>query len=406
VTDTGKYGRNGTTPGNNNDSARSTTVLWFFSFAAIETRWVNIPGQLRIYSQTLWAVCSDGAYLTAWPCVAMILEGATHWSLLTLGNDKVSISDPAVIFAQFVPLLFIAVLLGCLSAHLGPMVASGYARGDYLVAGPVLTVLNCKPISGFLCLRVPQLLCYLLFFVVAAAPAITGSELLRPFARRLAGDGLVSVAVHTAALAGVTMTLIYGWTLTAPLIFRVVWSWPGQDPTISVKYFREVLNPWLPITAGLGIVARSVLLWRTRDDEQVLDRTRRVLKQAALADQRTAWPHHPPTWFRAVRTAAWLAFLLSGMMTTWLLAALVCSCLVAPFLLRNCILPKVGLWAMWTRKIIAVPLDFRIAFVVVATYFATRGLLQIPGWSILANAVPWQFGILLTSSRRQHAELL
>jgi len=376
-----------------------------FSPAVLEAWWVQIPGKLRPYSQTLWAVWSDGMYLTAWPRAALVLpwaalllgfvEGATHWSLLTLGNDKVSLSDPAVIFAQCAPMLFIVALLGSLSAQLGLMLASGYALGDYLIAGPVLTILNPNPISGFLYLRVPQLLCYALFLTLAATPPLASSGLLHPFARRLAGNRLFSVIVRTAALAAVTMTLVYGWTLVAPLVFRVVWSWPGQGPPISVKYFREVLNPWLPITAGLGIVARTVLGLRTRDDQQLQARTRRVLRQAALADGRAAWPRRLPAWFRATLSAAWPAFLLAGMMTTWPLAALVCSALVGLFLLRNCVSPKIGFWARWTRKVTVIPLIFRIAIVVVATYFVTQGLLQIPGWTISQNAVPGQFGIVL-----------
>jgi len=377
----------------------------FVSPAAIEKWWVKTPGQLRVYSKTLWAVWSDGIYLTAWPraalllpCMALLLgivEGATHWSLLTIGNDTVDVSFAAVIFAQFLPLLFVAVLLGSSSAHLGLMVVSGYALGDYLIAGPFLTISNWNPISGFLCLRVPQLLCYFLFFAVAAAPAIAGSALLHPFSRRLAGDRLFSLIVRTAALAAVTMTLVYGWTLVAPLVFRMVWSWAGQGPPISVKYFREVLNPWLPITAGIGIVIRNVLVWRTRNDERLQERTRRLFNEAALVDRRTAWPRHLPPWFRALLTAAWSAFLLVGMMTTWPVAALVCTGLMTLFLLRNCILPKVAMWARWTRKITAVPLIFRLALVVGASYFSTRELLHIPGWAISQNSTPGQFGILL-----------
>ena len=377
----------------------------FSSPAAIENWWVKIPGRLRVYSQALWAVWSDGIYLTAWPRVALLLpwtalllgfvEGATHWSLLTIGNDKVSLSFAAVIFAQFVPLLFVAVLLGSTSAHLGLMVISGYALGDYLIAGPFLTISSWNPISGFLCLRVPQLLCYLLFFAVAAAPPIAGSALLNPFSHRLAGDRPLFIIFRTAALAAVTMTLVYGWTLVAPLVFRMVWSWAGQGPPISVKYFREVLNPWLPITAGIGIVTRNVLVWRTQNDKQLQERTRRMFKEAALADRRAAWPRHLPPWFRAMLTAAWSAFLLVGMMTTWPVAALVCAGLMSLFLLRNCILPKLTSWARWTQRITAVPLIFRLALVVAASYFSTRGLLQIPGWAISQNSRPGQFGTLL-----------
>lgn len=376
-----------------------------FSSGVIESWWVKVPGRLRTYSQTLWAAWSDGIYLTAWPRAALLLpwaalllgfvEGSTHWSLLTLGNDKVVFLDPAVIFAQYVPLLFIAVLLGSLSAHVGLMLVIGFALGDYLIAGPVLTILDRNPIYGFLYLRVPQLFCYALFFAVAVAPSIAGSRLVRPLTRKLAPGGLLSAAIRAAGLAAVTMMLVYGWTLVAPMVFRIVWFWVGQGPPISVKYFREVMNPWLPITAGLGIVARNILVWRTRDDQQLRERIKRLHNAAQLADQQVAWPRRLPIWFRATLAAAWSAFLLAGMMTTWLLAASVCAALVTLFLLRNCILPKLTLWASWTRKVTGVPLVFRIALVVSATYFATRGLLQIPGWAISQNAVPGQFGVLL-----------
>src|SRR5437588_5550333 len=76
----------------------------------VDLWWIQIPGKLRSYSRTLWAVWSDGIYLTAWPRAAFtlvfavflfgLIEGGTHWSVVGLNGYGLVAHFHAVSFAE------------------------------------------------------------------------------------------------------------------------------------------------------------------------------------------------------------------------------------------------------------------------------------------------------------------
>jgi hypothetical protein len=372
-----------------------------FSPAVVESWWLGIPRKLRSYSRLLGAAWLDGIYLSARPRVAValplavllfgFLEGATHWSPLTIGSSSLSTSIPAVAFLQIFHLLFIAVALGSLSANLGLMLVIGFAAGDYLVAGPVLSLGPSTPISGFFYLRLPQLYSYALFLALAVAPTVMCNAFLTPFALRFPTNNLPWVTLRVAASTVVQMLLVYGWTLLAPITLRVMWSWAGAAPPLALTDYRSMLNPWLPLAAGIAVVARAFLVRRKSGDPLLKDRIRRLRQEARQADQKPKWTRRLPVWLRAVLTALACTLLLSGLIASWWLAALVCAALVCICLVRNCVLPGSGWWMKWARTIDRVPVIFRLAAMVAATYFATLELLQLPGWSAGANGNPGHF---------------
>jgi hypothetical protein len=385
------------------------TVGWWHRRAPfagfVETWWVRIPGKLRPYSRILWAAWADGTYLTAWPRAATILPlaalllgltaGATHLSPLTIA-DSLSSSIPAVAFLQMVPLLFLGVFLGSLSANLGLTLVLGYGLGD-LIAGPALTAARPGLLSTLFELRVPQLLSYALFFGLVVTPLVLSNTLLSPLYRRISAGRLPGALLRMAASATVMMLLVYGWTLMAPFALRVMWSWPGQIPPVTPSYFRNTLNPWLPLVAGVAVVLRAVLTWRTRRAQPVVERIARLRRDAERADQNLKWTRRCPPWARSIATAAASTLLTAAMLSTWVLATLVFFGFLLLDFLRRTVLPRVGLWKWWTSKVMIAPLILRLGASVVLTYFITLELLQMPGWAASANGIPGQFGAELAS---------
>jgi hypothetical protein len=378
-----------------------------FSPELVEFWWLGVPRRLRPYSAILSNAWSDGIYLTAWPRAAILLpavvllfgffEGVTHWSPLTVSNTSLSTTLVAVSLMQIVHLLIIAAVLGSLSADLGLMLVVGFALGDYLIAGPFLTLPVWDPVAGFLYLRLPQLYSYGILFALAVAPNLVSAGLLRPLNQKLRGDGLTSWIIRLVASGLVTAFLVFSWTVLAPLTLRIQWSWTGGTPPTSVFDYRSMMNPWLPLAAVAGVVARAFLVRRARGNVVLRERMRKLWQQAIDADRQLKWPRRQPAWLRAAGIALLSTLLLAGLIASWLLALLVFAVLLAICLTRNCVLPKVSPWMKWSRIVERVPAIVRLAAAIVATYFATLQFLQLPGMSAPANGIPGHFGAELIS---------
>ncbi|HEX6908225.1 MAG TPA: hypothetical protein VF154_16535, partial [Terriglobales bacterium] len=294
-----------------------------------------------------------------------------------------------------VPLLFLGVFLGALSANLGLTLVIGYGLGDF-IAGPVLTA---RPglLNTLFELRVPQLLSYALFFGLVVTPVVLGDSLLSPLYRRVSAKRSPGALLRTAASAVVMMLLVYGWTLMAPFALRVMWSWPGQIPPVTPSSFHSILNPWLPLVAGIAVVLRAVLAWRARHDQTVVERIARRRRDAERADQNLKWTRRCPPWARSVATAAASTLLTAALLSGWILATLVFLGFLSLDLLRRTVLPRVDAWKWWTGKVMIVPAILRLGASVVLMYYITLEVLRVPGWAANANGIPGQFGAELVS---------
>jgi len=373
--------------------------------AAVEFWWVEIPARLCAYSRTLCAAWSDGIYLTKWPRTSLLLPlaamilglfmGATHWSPLTIFVTSLSSTAPAISFMQMFYLLIIAVVLSAVSVNLGLMLIVGFAIGDYLVAGPFLTLNEWTPLGGFVRLRLPQLLSYVIFFGLVAAPTLWGRALIAPFWRRIPKDGFLWISVRVVSSAIMAMVLVFAWTLVAPMTLRVVWSWAKMTPPLAVRDYRHIVDPWLPLAAGIGVVARALLVRCAYADDMLKSRIARLHQVAAMADHNPGWSRRSPGWLRAILAALVLSLVLVGFTTTWSVAALVFLALACICLLRNWILPASGVWVKWTRTLERMPVIIRLAVAGVATYYAVLAMLGLPGWSVQLNANPGHFETVL-----------
>jgi hypothetical protein len=373
--------------------------------SAVEFWWVGIPSRVVRYSRVLAAAWADGLYLTSWPQAALAVplgallvgffEGATHWSPLTISSTHISTAVPAVAFLQILHLLFLAVIVGAISANAGLMLVAGFALGDYLIAGSYMTQWDWAPITSFLTVRVPMLYSYFMFFALAVMPTLAGSALVAPLLRKVPRDGLFWVILRIAASAAVQMLIVYCWVGFTPIVMRVMWSWVHQIPILGMSDYRDMLSPWLPLAAGAGVVVRAILVRRAGAREALIKRMVLLLHAERQAARNPGWTRRLPVALRAVFTGLGMALLLAGLVSTWWLAGVVCAAAVSLSLLRNCALPASAQWRRWTETMDRIPALFRIIAMSVASYYLSLGMLQLPGWSTRSNSAPGHFETVL-----------
>ncbi|HYR78193.1 MAG TPA: hypothetical protein VEM96_20455 [Pyrinomonadaceae bacterium] len=360
---------------------------------AVEFWWVEIPGKLRRYSTLLWAAWSDGIYLTAWPRITSILtvavflfgfiEGGTHWSPITIWDQHMS-ADPAVAFAQMPYLLVVGVVLGSLSANLGLTLVLGYALGDFFWAGPPNFLMTDLAVARFFYLRVPQLVSYLLFFTLTVTPILTTKILVFASDRRVREWKILKAGL----MAVVQALLLWEWTFFAPMVFRVMWSWPGRPAQVTVGYFHDVTAQWLMISGVAAVIVRQIL-------SAILEKREAVASRALRLTAQLLEPLRVPAWKAAVISALLITLLMSGFVDSFNLGAVVFVCIAVFLLVRAYVLPKGSLWMKWQQFVRRYPALLRLAVAVVATYLVTQAVLTVPALSAARNGVPGQFGVEL-----------
>jgi len=384
--------------------------LSLFSSAAVERWWVQIPARLNRYSSLLSDVWSDGIYLTAWPRVAILLplislvfgfvEGASHWSFLTVGENSVSSSIPVVAFAQVLPLVVIGAVVGSLSSNAGLMLVLGYALGDFLFAGPQVPFNRGPWLPSFFYTRTPMLLSYVLFLMLAVLPIVSTKRLLTDPYRLMPGRDNASTFVRLAATAGVQGLFIYIWICVAPMVMRTLWQWPVHSyygAPVAIGYFRELLSPWLEIAVMCAIVARSWLTTRAERNPEVATLGQKLESTLETAEDVRLFPERL-RWLRALLSALLMMLLVSGFIDSIWLGAVMTAVFAAPLLAREYLLPTSSIWMKWTRLVLKVPAVLRLAAAGSGSYLMTLTLLTIfPGQAPARNGAAGAFGVELTS---------
>lgn len=374
--------------------------------ALLDRYWVEAPATLRRYSLTLSAAWADGMYLTAWrlgrllPAIVFLLglvEGATHLSFFTVGDGIVSATEPTVAFAQNLVLVFLAAAIGSLSANLGLTLVIGYALGDYLLAGPQLTISSEAPLAVGLYLHVPQLLSYVLFFMVAVLPTLTSWHLLEDLRRRLPGRYSRNLMIWTAGAAVVQGVIVYAWTLAAPMVFRLMWIWrPGSGGSpIAVTYYQQVAVPWVPAVAAAAIIARGWLEWRAYRDVRVVDRAHRTGALLIRADGRPAFTRRLHPGLQAGLLAVLLTLLTSGFFASPLEGVAILLIFAAILIGRASWLPRLPAWRAWVTAVGRIPVVVRLGVAMIATYFLARLVFAALGNSTGLNTEAGEFGAQL-----------
>lgn len=371
-----------------------------------EQLWITIPAVLRRFSIVLSAATADGIYLCRWPRVATMLpvisllfglfSGTLHWSVLTIGDGTISPANLVVAFAQNLPLVLAAVLLGSLGASLGLLLVVGYGIGDFFFAGPQFQVITGTLISRFIDLQIPRLLSYVLFFALAVMPTLGTKRIvenLSAVTRRLRAFGVLLAGVIQVILQG---CFVYGWTLAAPMIFRTLWSWSGNAAPITVFYYRDAMQVLLPATAMVSMLVRNLLVLWAKRDRRVVALVLRLGLAVSESDLRPAFSRRLPSILRTVLWAAMTTLLISGLIATPSLAGLLFITFAAVRAARVSLLPKRVEWTSWVAVITKLPVIVRLPGAMFGSYVISRFVLTLPGQAAALNPIAGAF----------HAELL
>jgi len=364
----------------------------FSAFAArfVDLWWVDVPCKLRQWSTLLWAAWSDGIYLTAWPRLSTVLivavllfgfvQGGTHWSVFTLDGNGLSTSLHAASFAQMLPLMVLAVVLGSLSANLGLMLVLGFAVGDFFWAGPPYVSGHSVPVPLFL---YAQVAAYLVFFFLAVWPTVATKFLVASAHRQFRESELWK----TVLMVIVQALFIYEWTYFAPIGVKEQWDCCSATSPLDVRYFHQVSMPWLVGAAVLGVLARCVLISvAERRDPNVLARLSAVCDPAWASDPRM------PGWLHAILGAAIMSLLLLGFSASPERTGVMFLVVTALLLARIYGLPRLSLWKSWSARVVRLPALLRLTAATVATYLICRGILMIPGFGASEGYTFGNFG--------------
>jgi hypothetical protein len=369
------------------DEAGGTKVG--FLTKILERYWIGVPAFARRFSVILSAICSDGLYLTAQPVVATALplviflfglfEGSTHFSILTLNNDQLTHFDLAPTFAQNVILVLVAAAVGSFSANLGLILVLGFAIGDFTIAG--LLGLNPDNASGFIYLRVPQLISYSLFLMLAVLPTLSSSSLLSGVLSRLRGRGALRTQLRVIPLAVVQGLIVCFWILAAPMVFRIFWFWQGGGSPVTVPYYQQVMMPLVPGIAAVAILLRSWLMTRSYRNRDVVTRLATLTTSIRVSDEHPGFTRRLPSWLWALIYAAFVTLFLSGMITSLGAGVLVFLIITAILVGRLIFLPKVEIWATLCRVLEHIPIAVRLAVALVVSFMVACVVLALPGQS-------------------------
>jgi len=362
--------------------------------AIAESWWVETPARLRRYTLLLSDCWYDGLYLTRWPLAATLapllvfligfLEGIAHWTFVAAPGFAV-FGEPNVAFTQLLPLMTFAAVAGALSANLGLMVVLGYAASDYLITGPQLSlnlyasppILGSTALATFCALRVPQIVSYVLFLLLAVTPTLSAKSLvarLRRIAPRESPTGTLIRAVVIAAAHG---ALVYAWTLSAPLLIRIFWSWTNGSPPVSAAYFAQQMAGWIVWPAVCGALVRCYLAFRAYQDAPVVARLRRLNTLFKEVEARSAWPRTLPSAVRAVLAAGLSTLLIGGFLSSMGEGVLTFLFFAVILVARGSILPRLAPWALWMRLAARVPLLLRLLIGGVISYEIARCVLSV-----------------------------
>lgn len=378
------------TPGNRAETSFTRFVdLW----------WIQIPGTLCAYSRTLWAVWSDGIYLTAWPRLATILvfaifavgfiEGGTHWSILSLNGYGLAKGFHSASFAQMLPLMMLAVVLGSLSVNLGFMLVIGFALGDFFWSGvPFSPWERSLSLPPSLYGRIPQLAAYLVFFFLAAWPITPAKSLVAAAHRRFRESELWK----TVLMVVVQALFIYEWTYFAPMGVKQQWDCCMQTSPLDVSYFHQTTLPWLLAAAVVGVVARRVLInVAEKRNPNVIARLNAVCDQAWASISRM------PGWLHAIVGAIIMTLLFLGFAVSLLRVIETFAAVLALMLFRTSVLSGTSLWRIWTTRLAHYPAVIRLGLATVATYLVSRLVLTVPGWGAIQRTARGNFAPELVS---------
>lgn len=381
-----------------------------FPASWLELWWVRIPAFLRHYSLLLSKTWQDGLYLTIQPPIAVALppiafllgltEGISHWNFL-IGDSIIGGAKP-VTFTELLVFMIFTAAFGALSANAGLLIVLGYAAGDFLIAGPQLSVYTDNVFGSFftslIYLRIPMLVSYILLFLLAVTPTLATRSVLRGLHSRLKPRGRVSVILQICVRAITQGAFVYLWTLSAPIMIRVLWSWVNSSPPLSAAYFLQELGGLVTGAAIMAALVRGMLTPVAYRDKAVIQRTKRLAAHSQAADRQQAFTRRIPVSIYLALGAAVSTLLISGIIGNFLEGLVVFGFITTLLILRRRVLPRLALWQVYVKQLNSIPLLLRLGLGAIIIYYLTHWILDNTFYlPVLINTPSGSFQWLLVS---------
>jgi hypothetical protein len=209
---------------------------------AADLIWVRLPDAVGRFSVLLGLVLRDGAYLRAWPSLAV----AGPVGALLLGGVLGRI-HPEETFTGALWVMGPMVVVAGIGTALGLWTWLGYALVDFFLFPHFL---------GFGAGLLPT---YLLLAMLVVVIPQTVRSLVRastPRARRLSGLRKAMEVVLSCVLYA---ALVYVWTQAAPILVRPAYTWAGYTPATEAIQPVQATGWFLVFLAALAGAARPVL---------------------------------------------------------------------------------------------------------------------------------------------------
>lgn len=357
--------------------------------------WHRLPFNLRMWPLSATTL-SDGAYLIKWPTVAAFGPPLAASVGFLLGWLRLS---PGETYTYSLTLMAVMMIISGFSAALGAWFCGGYAIGDFFFFRPTLLssgTLLADPVFSLTRVGGPAVLLYLLLLnLLVLAPYVSSIVRRRTLVRAKAlletlKLTLVVTLLGMACQALVYAALVYVWTQSVPLLIRPVWTWTGNAPTVAAMAPLQEAGMWLVYLAvllGAGRVALEHSALRRLEVLVPLHVWETLLGSAV---QRRA--SRLPAWVSAVGGAALTTFVLAGMLSTWIDAALLWIAITTIMICRSIIAQRFG---AWTTVVNWVPVVVRVAACWWISYVLAQYILST-GWGSVDSFRPMLFSTVVS----------
>lgn len=328
-----------------------------------ELMWVRAPAAVHRLSRTLGLILADGAYLRAWPPVAVILPIAAGLLGAFLGGIYGVITGEALFAASFLVVALMAVPAG-FGAGVGLAAWIGFVAADLVFTDRgSLPGFDPYRASGFAAHAgrgyVPLAMAYLLLFgLLVITPLAARAFALR--AEAVAGRRQKDLAVPAGGGVSILVTagLAYAWAQAVPVMIRPLWTFSGDVPDAEALRPMQTHPVLLAVLMGVAAAGRLVLsaLASAQPDGRPVPIEPRPHRPWAVAALRTAGPP-----IQALVITLLLAGLVTGLLRGVLFGLFVLGILA----IRVIVIPMIPGYARVVRR---TPLLLRMVVCALAAY--------------------------------------
>lgn len=325
--------------------AARTTLLTRFA----DLIWVGVPLVMRRFSAGLAVATVDGLYLAVRPVVGLLVPLAAVAAGLLVGAFHPGFD---LVFTEALWLLLLVAAVGTASGAVGLYLTLGFVLGDVFLGDHGSWPKFESPLVRSAALA----LTYALFAMLAVGTPIAAKSLASELRLPSAVPRAVRAVVGVVVLVGVSGLLAFGWSQSAPLLVRPMFTWAGQQPTVpSISPLQDGAK-WIVIAAIIASAGRMAIQLRLARSigagEPASDR------MTALEDRfRTPEPVKPllsrvPLVVRLLLRTAVLTGMLAGLYASYVQAGVTFAVLFVAQLLSSPLLPlDLGAYARFMAKV-------------------------------------------------------